>query len=118
VAILITILTLVLVLVVLLVVSAPLRAAWRLQATEPAGGEAESGSASDPQQVDLHEADATEDHLELEAEREAKYREIRDTELDYRTGKLSREDFLATDGALRAEALEILDRLKLRNEDE
>ncbi|HTA14164.1 MAG TPA: hypothetical protein VK781_04835 [Solirubrobacteraceae bacterium] len=49
---------------------------------------------------------------ELEAAREAKYREIRDTELDYRTGKLSREDFEAVNGALRAEAVEILDRLE------
>ena len=29
---------------------------------------------------------------ELEAAREAKYREIRDAELDYRTGKLSDDD--------------------------
>jgi hypothetical protein len=49
---------------------------------------------------------------ELEAAREAKYREIRDAELDYRTGKLSREDYEAVDGALRAEALEILNRLQ------
>jgi hypothetical protein len=49
---------------------------------------------------------------ELEAAREAKYREIRDAELDYRTGKLSREDYEAVDGALRAEALEILNRLE------
>ena len=49
---------------------------------------------------------------ELEAAREAKYREIRDAELDYRTGKLSTEDYEAVDGALRAEALEILDRLE------
>ena len=35
--------------------------------------------------------------------------EIRDTELDYRTGKLSEEDYAAIDGTLRAEALEILD---------
>ena len=47
----------------------------------------------------------------LEAAREAKYREIRDAELDYRTGKLSREDYEAIDGALRAEAVEILRRL-------
>ena len=47
----------------------------------------------------------------LEAAREAKYREIRDAELDFRTGKLSREDYEAIDGALRAEALEILNRL-------
>lgn len=49
---------------------------------------------------------------ELEAEREAKYREIRDAELDYRTGKLSTEDYEAVNGALRAEAVEILDRLE------
>lgn len=48
---------------------------------------------------------------DVEAEREAKYREIRDTELDYRTGKLSEEDYAAVDGTLRAQALEILDRL-------
>ncbi len=49
---------------------------------------------------------------DLAAAREAKYREIRDLELDYRTGKLSSEDYRATDSALRAEALEILDRLE------
>jgi cytochrome c-type biogenesis protein CcmF len=47
----------------------------------------------------------------LVAAREAKYREIRDLELDYRMGKLSREDYRATDTTLRVEALEILDRL-------
>ena len=49
---------------------------------------------------------------ELEAQREAKYREIRDADLDYRTGKLSTEDYEAVNGALRAEAVEILDRLE------
>jgi hypothetical protein len=49
---------------------------------------------------------------ELEAAREAKYREIRDAELDYRTGKLSPEDYEAINGALRAEAVAILDRLE------
>jgi hypothetical protein len=49
---------------------------------------------------------------ELEAAREAKYREIRDAELDFRTGKLSREDYRAVDSTLRAEALEILNRLE------
>jgi uncharacterized membrane protein YccC len=44
----------------------------------------------------------------LEAARDAKYQEIRDTELDYRTGKLSDEDFRALDRQLRAEAVEIL----------
>ena len=45
---------------------------------------------------------------DLEAAREAKYREIRDAELDHRTGKLSREDFEVIDRTLRGEALEIL----------
>jgi hypothetical protein len=45
---------------------------------------------------------------ELEATREAKYREIRDAELDHRTGKLSDADFEAVDRTLRAEAIEIL----------
>ncbi len=57
-----------------------------------------------------------EEHLELEAAREAKYREIRDTELDYRTGKLSEEDYAATDGALRKEAVEILNSLAALDE--
>ena len=48
---------------------------------------------------------------ELEAEREAKYREIRDAELDHQTGKLSDEDYEALDGTLRGEAVEILRRL-------
>ncbi|HEY2200541.1 MAG TPA: hypothetical protein VGH56_01530 [Solirubrobacteraceae bacterium] len=90
---LIAILTLVLLAVVILVISAPLRVARR------AGGIVRSGEQ------------AAADRAELEAAREAKYREIRDAELDYRTGKLSDEDFAATDGALRAEAVEILDRL-------
>jgi hypothetical protein len=48
---------------------------------------------------------------ELEAARDAKYREIRDAELDVRTGKLSDEDYRSLDTALRAEAIEILDEL-------
>jgi hypothetical protein len=48
---------------------------------------------------------------DLEAAREAKYREIRDAELDYKTGKLSDEDFRALDTTLRGEAIEILRRL-------
>jgi hypothetical protein len=48
---------------------------------------------------------------ELEAEKEAKYREIRDAELDHRTGKLSDEDWRAIDRRLRAEAVDILHRI-------
>jgi len=48
--------------------------------------------------------------LELEARKEAKYREIRDAELDHAAGKLSGEDFALLDAELRREAVEILDR--------
>ena len=45
---------------------------------------------------------------ELEAAKEAKYREIRDAELDLQMGKLSAEDHRQTDRELRAEAVAIL----------
>ena len=45
---------------------------------------------------------------ELEAAKEAKYREIHDAELDFRMGKLSDADHRATDRELRAQAIEIL----------
>jgi type II secretory pathway pseudopilin PulG len=48
---------------------------------------------------------------ELEALRDAKYREIRDAELDHRTGKLSEADWRAEDRRLRREAIELLRRL-------
>jgi hypothetical protein len=57
------------------------------------------------------EADVDVAREELEAERDSKYREIRDAELDHRTGKLSDEDWRAVDRALRAEAVSILRRL-------
>jgi hypothetical protein len=54
---------------------------------------------------------------ELQAAKEAKYREIRDAELDHQMGKLSRDDWRAVDRELRGEAIEILrelDRLEGR----
>jgi flagellar biosynthesis/type III secretory pathway M-ring protein FliF/YscJ len=45
---------------------------------------------------------------ELEARKDAKYREIRDAEMDLRTGKLSEEDHRVLDRQLRAEAIEVL----------
>ena len=54
---------------------------------------------------------------ELAAAKEAKYREIRDAELDHRMGKLSRDDWRTVDRDLRGEAIEILrelDRLEGR----
>jgi hypothetical protein len=44
----------------------------------------------------------------LEARKEAKYREIRDAEFDFRVGKLSQADYRALDRALRREAIAIL----------
>jgi hypothetical protein len=73
--------------VVVWLVSGPLR-------TAPAGEDAEAARRED-----------------LEAAKEAKYREIRDAELDYRTGKLSEEDWRALDRDLRAEAIDLLRRL-------
>ncbi len=80
---------------VILLVSAPLRAKRR---------------APDPV--------SAADRDELDAAREAKYREIRDAELDYRTGKLSSDDYAAIDGTLRAEAVSILDRLEVLDDEE
>jgi hypothetical protein len=82
------VLTLVLLAAVIAVVSAPLRTARK---------------PAEPEEPE---------RAELEAAREAKYREIRDAELDYRTGKLSREDYEAVNGTLRAEAVAILDGLE------
>ena len=73
--------------VVVWLVSAPLR-------TAPAVEEAEAARRED-----------------LEAAKEAKYREIRDAELDYRTGKLSEADWRALDRELRSEAMDLLRRL-------
>jgi hypothetical protein len=84
----VTLLTLVLLAVVIAVISAPLLGAR---------GDRDTGSEA---------------LAELRTARAAKYRELRDLELDYRTGKLSQEDYEATDGALRTEAVEILNRLE------
>jgi cytochrome c-type biogenesis protein CcmF len=51
---------------------------------------------------------------EADAQKEAKYREIRDAELDHASGKLSDEDFAVLDAELRREAVEILDRVEAK----
>ena len=48
---------------------------------------------------------------ELEAAKEAKYREIRDARLDFEMGKLTRDDFRAIDRELRGEAIDLLKQL-------
>jgi hypothetical protein len=58
----------------------------------------------------VEEAEATR-REDLEAAKEAKYREIRDAELDYRTGKLSEADWRVLDRELRSEAMDLLRRL-------
>ena len=57
------------------------------------------------------EAEESAELAQLEAARDAKYREIRDADLDHRTGKLSDADWRSQDRALRAEAVDILRRL-------
>jgi cytochrome c-type biogenesis protein CcmF len=52
---------------------------------------------------------------EADALKEAKYREIRDAELDHAAGKLSDRDFALLDAELRREAVEILDRVSNGN---
>ena len=69
------------------------------------------GPEETPDRSDDENPEASPEVLELEAQRDAKYREIRDAELDHQTGKLSDEDFQAVDSSLRAEAIEILRRL-------
>jgi flagellar biosynthesis/type III secretory pathway M-ring protein FliF/YscJ len=78
------------VLAVVAVVGAPLRARAR---------------GADP------DAELRAELADLEAAKEAKYREIRDAELDQRTGKLSEEDHRALDAELRAEAIALLKRI-------
>jgi hypothetical protein len=89
------VIVLIILFLVVFVITAPLR-----RGPAGAGPEAEAGAIEVSGEV-----------LDLEAERDAKYREIRDAELDHQTGKLSDEDYQAVDSSLRAEAIEILRRL-------
>jgi hypothetical protein len=56
------------------------------------------------------DVDRREDEMRaaLEAAKEAKYREIRDAELDFRMGKLTEADYRTTDRELRGQAIAIL----------
>jgi len=60
----------------------------------------------------VHDETLEAERAELEAARDAKYREIRDAELDYRTGKLGKADWKVLDRSLRAEAVDLLDKLE------
>jgi hypothetical protein len=105
VAILVVICVVVLIGAVLYFVGGPLRVAEDARIAAAAGGEPAPLVEAGEQARELR-------LQELEAAREAKYREIRDAELDYRTGKLSAEDYETVDAELRAEALRILDELE------
>ena len=59
-----------------------------------------AGEGADPESSDRR--------ADLEAAKEAKYREIRDAELDFRMGKLAEDDWRPLDRELRAQAIEIL----------
>ncbi len=83
---------------VVFVVSEPLRRRRQAGEREAPGHVYEpAGGAGPPPEL-----------TELEAARDAKYREIRDAELDHQTGKLSDEDWRAIDSTLREQAIEIL----------
>jgi hypothetical protein len=85
---------------VVLVVSAPLR---RPASSDGAvGGHGRASREAVEQAAEL---------IGLEAARDAKYREIRDAELDHQTGKLSDADYDAIDSTLRAEAIDLLRQL-------
>jgi hypothetical protein len=84
---------------VLLVLAAALAAGWVI-AGPLRGGRAEADHSAWQAQLE-----------DLEASKESRYREIREAEMDYRTGKLSEADYKAIDRQLRAEAMEILRRL-------
>jgi len=70
--------------------------AWFVTAPLRQGARTATGDDDDPRVADL------------EARKEAKYREIRDAELDREAGKLSKEDWRRQDAELRREAIEIL----------
>jgi flagellar biosynthesis/type III secretory pathway M-ring protein FliF/YscJ len=61
-----------------------------------------SESPDDPTEAEL---------ADLEARKEAKYRQIRDAEADHASGKLSDRDYERLDRELRGEAIAILKRL-------
>jgi hypothetical protein len=89
-AVLVALILIVVIAGVLVFVTAPLRAG---------GAPPEHGGGGDPRIA------------ELEARKEVKYREIRDTELDRAAGKLSEADFRRQDAELRREAIAILKEL-------
>jgi cytochrome c-type biogenesis protein CcmI len=70
--------------------------AWPLRRRDEGGGAANEESA---------------DLADLEARKEALYRQIRDAELDREQGKLSRSDWERLDAELRRDAIAVLKRI-------
>jgi hypothetical protein len=85
--------------VLIAIVIVALVAAFVLVPLRRGPGEAETVSTEDPVLADL------------EAQKAAKYREIRDTELDHAQGKLTEDEFKRQEAELRAEAIELLKRI-------
>jgi hypothetical protein len=83
--------------IVLLLILVPIFIGWPVLRERPGRGE-----EYDPAEAEL---------AELEARKQAKYREIRDAEADRASGKLSDEDFGRINRELRGEAIEILKRI-------
>ncbi|MHB8533761.1 MAG: hypothetical protein ACYDC2_13665 [Solirubrobacteraceae bacterium] len=115
---LVAVCTLLLAALVVWVVSGPLRRAGATGGRDgdasARGGAVAGGPPSPPGAVSPEEASR---RAELESAREVKYREIRDAELDYRTGKLSEHDYRAIDAELREQALALLDEIELREDE-
>ncbi len=104
-----------LVLLVVVIITAPLRR--RASASSPAdprhGRGVRLGKRSQAaDSIDAALVLASADGASLSAAREAKYRELRDAELDWRTGKLARADYDAISATLQREALGILNRIE------
>jgi hypothetical protein len=83
----------------LLAVAIVVLVAWFI--TAPLRGRPSSGG-DDPVAAEL---------ADLEARKQAKYRQIRDAEADRAAGKLTEEDFRRLDRELRGEAVAILKRM-------
>ena len=95
---------------VILFVAAPLRG-HDADAAGASSADADPSAAGSSPQAELAR-EAVIAREQLEAAREAKYREIRDARLDFRLGKVSAADHAATEGELRAQALAIVRELE------
>ena len=84
----------------LLAVAIVVLVAWFV--TAPLRNRPNSGADVDPTIAEL---------ADLEARKEAKYRQLRDAESDRAAGKLTEEDFSRLDRELRGEAVDILKRI-------